>query len=290
MRIVSLLASATEIVCALGLADQLVGVTPECDWPSEIVGTAQMTRRIRDVGEAAFELDPDALAAARPDLILSRERSSGIAGGHRRVLEVAAEVAPHCSVVSLDPTSIEGVFNTIATVGAMTAAEDAALDVVEELRARLRETEGRVQERRTGGQPPVRVVALARLDPPFTVGDWIPEQIRRAGGWDLLGQDGGPSIETSWGVVRDVDPDMLILMSGSRHLAAAIREWKGTSRPPSWQSLEAVRRRQVFAVDGPSYFGRPGPRVIDGIALLAEIFDPDGFVETSPVGSWTPLL
>jgi iron complex transport system substrate-binding protein len=121
------------------------------------------------------------------------------------------------------------------------------------------------------------------------VGHWVPEQIQRAGGWDLLGDPGSRSVETTWEAVADVDPEMLLLMPCGFHLPDTVDEWARTPRPPGWEDIAAVRRGQVFALDGSSYFSRPGPRVIDGIELLAEIFDPDTFVETSPLGSWTPL-
>lgn len=308
MRIVSLLPSATEIVFALGLGDQLVGVTHECDWPPEAARVPAVTRSTRDltdlssreidrlVGEAIhggsslYELDEAALEAARPDLILTQELCAVCAVSYRRVNEVARAIDAAITVVSLEPTSIEGILNSIATVGAMADAEEAALDVVAALRSRLRKLETRVTRRRERGQVPVRVVALEWLDPPFVVGHWVPEQIRRSGGWDLLGREGEKAIPTTWQAIREVDPEMLVLMPCGFHLAGTVDEWERTPRPPFWRELEAVRRGQVFAVDGSAYFSRPGPRVIDGIELLAEIFDPDGFVETSPAGSWTPLL
>jgi iron complex transport system substrate-binding protein len=161
--------------------------------------------------------------------------------------------------------------------------------VLEELRERLGEIEERIQERRSEGQSPIRVVGLEWLDPPFATGHWVPEQIRRAGGWDVLGREGDRSVETTWDAIRDVDPEMLILMPCGYHVGDAAREWKRTERPSFWHDLDAVRRGQVFVVDGSAYFSRPGPRVIDGLAILAEIFDPDGFEEISPVGSWTPV-
>jgi iron complex transport system substrate-binding protein len=117
----------------------------------------------------------------------------------------------------------------------------------------------------------------------------VPEQIRRAGGWDLLGQDGEASRQTDWEAVAEVDPEMLVLMPCGFHLRETVEEWARTARPIGWKSIEAVRRGNVFAVDGSAYFSRPGPRVIDGIEMLAEIFDPDAFVDTAPPGSWTPL-
>lgn len=307
MRIVSLLPSATEIVFALGLDDQLVGVTHECDWPPEVAGRPVMTHNARDFGglggreihrlvndavhggSSLYALDEAALEAAEPDLILTQELCQVCAVSYRQVNEVARAIDARITVVSLEPTSIEGILNAISTVGAMTDAEDAAVDLVEALRSRLGAVETRVQERREAGHEPPRVVGLEWLDPPFAVGHWVPEQIRRAGGWDLLGLDGAPSREIDWPAVAEVDPEMLLLMPCGYDLAGTVAEWKRTPRPPEWDDILAVRRGNLFAVDGSAYFSRPGPRVIDGIELLAEIFDPDAFVETSPPGSWTPL-
>lgn len=308
MRIVSLLPSATEIVFALGLGDELVGVTHECDWPPEAAALPAVTRSTHDLGDVAsreidrlvgeaihggsslYELDDDALEALEPDLILTQELCEVCAVGYREVNEVARAIDADVTVVSLEPTSIEGILNSISTVGAMTDAEEAAIDVVADLRERLRRLETRLARRRERGQPPVRVVGVEWLDPPFATGHWVPEQIRRAGGWDVLGREGERSVRTTWDAIRDVDPEMLVLMPCGFHLTETVAEWERTPRPSFWRELEAVRRGQVFAVDGSAYFSRPGPRVIDGVGLLAEIFDPDGFVETSPLGSWTPLL
>jgi iron complex transport system substrate-binding protein len=307
VRIVSLLPSATEIVCAIGLGDELVGVTHECDWPPEVVGKPVMTRSVFDLadkpshsihelveaavhgGSSLYALDEEALAAADPDLILTQELCAVCAVSYRDVNEVAREIDADIRVVSLEPTSIEGIFHTVTTVGAMAESEDAAIDLVESLRVRLRSIEETVQKRREAGFDSPRIVGLEWLDPPFAVGHWVPEQIQRAGGWDLLGDNGGRSIETTWDAVRAVEPEMLVLMPCGFHLDETVDEWERTPLPAYWKEIEAVRRGQVFAVDGSAYFSRPGPRVIDGIELLAEIFDPDTFVETSPLRSWTPL-
>jgi iron complex transport system substrate-binding protein len=307
VRIASLLPSATEIVCALGLADELVGVTHECDWPPEVAGKPILTRSVHDLtdtpsreinrlvsdavhgGSSLYALDEDALEAVAPDLILTQELCDVCAVSYREVNEVARAIDAKITVVSLEPTSIEGILNTISTVGAMTDSEDEAVGLVESLRTRLGIVETRVAERRKDGHQAPRVVGLEWLDPPFAVGHWVPEQIQRAGGWDLLGQAGERSVQTDWLAVADVDPEMLLLMPCGFHLSDAVREWERTPKPIGWKQIEAVRRGNVFAVDGSAYFSRPGPRVFDGIEMLAEIFDPDGFVETSPPGSWTPL-
>jgi iron complex transport system substrate-binding protein len=307
MRIVSLLPSATEIVCAMGLADELVGVTHECDWPPEVIGKPVMTRSVYDLegtpsrtihqlvdsavhgGSSLYALDEEALEAAAPDLILTQELCVVCAVSYREVNDVARAIDADIKVVSLEPTSIEGIFNTITTVGALTEAEDAAVDLVESLRARLGAIEQTAQRRRDGGHVPPRVVAIEWLDPPFAVGHWVPEQIRRAGGWDLLGDAGEKSVQTTWQAIRDVDPEMLVLMPCGFHLDETVEEWARTPRPAFWEDIQAARRGQVFAVDGSAYFSRPGPRIVDGIEMLAEIFDPDAFIDIAPLGSWTPL-
>jgi iron complex transport system substrate-binding protein len=308
MRIVSLLPSATEIACAIGLGDSLVGVTHECDYPPEVIGKPVITRSVHDLtaassrdihrlvtasmhgGSSLYALDEEALAAAKPDLILTQELCRVCAVSYREVNEVARAIDADITVVSLEPTSIEGIFNTIATVGAMTENEDAAVDVVESLRERLGAVEEKVGARRDAGGRSPRVVGLEWLDPPFASGHWVPEQIRRAGGWELLGSDGERSTQTTWDAVAEVDPELLLLMPCGFHLSETLDAWAETRRPPRYDNLAAVRRGRVFALDGSSYFSRPGPRVIDGIELLAEIFDPDAFVDTAPPGSWTPVV
>ena len=307
MRIASLLPSATEIVCAIGLEDELVAVTHECDWPPSIVGRPVVTRSVHDLaavgsrdiharvtasmhgGSSLYELDEEALAATEPDLILTQELCHVCAVSYREVNEVARRIDADISVVSLEPTSIEGILHTITTVGAMAEVEDAAIDLVETLRERLGAIEERVAARRDDGRPPVRVVSLEWLDPPFAVGHWVPEQIRRAGGWDLLGSDGDKARETTWEDVAEVDPEMLFLMPCGFHLAETIHEWRATSVPPWIGDLTAAQRGAVFALDGSAFFSRPGPRVIDGIELLAEIMDPEGFMDVAPPGGWAPV-
>jgi iron complex transport system substrate-binding protein len=308
MRIVSLLPSATEIVCALGLRDELVGITHECDWPPEIAGIPVMTRNAIDLegassreihrrigdavhgGSAIYHLDERALEAADADLILTQELCAVCAVGYREVSEAVRSFETDTTVVSLEPTSVEGILNTISTVGAMADAEDSAVELVERLRGRLGAIEEKAQERREGGFSGPRVVALEWLDPPFAVGHWVPDQVRRAGGWDLLGEDGGPARPTTWDEVAEVDPDLILLMPCGYHLGETVADWKRTKVPDWIAEVAAIQRGNLIALDGSSYFSRPGPRVVDGIEMLAEIFDPEAFVDISPPTGWTPVL
>jgi iron complex transport system substrate-binding protein len=307
MRIVSLLPAATEIVWALGLADDLVGISHACDFPARVGGRAVVTRaaeapegapahRVQglaadaaDGGPALVTVDHEAIAALRPDLVLV-----GAAGrpGSSLAADPALRAAagPDASIVALEPTSLEGIFHSIATVGAMTDAEDEAVGLVEILRERLADVEEVVQERHDDGHRAPRVVALDWLDPPSSAGLWVPEQVRRAGGWEVLGSDGEPSHAAAWDAVADLDPEMLLLLPCGMHLADAVRTWRAAPRPRDWNELQAVRRGQVFALDAASYFSRAGPRVIDGVEILAEIFDPEAFVDLAPAGSWVPVL
>jgi iron complex transport system substrate-binding protein len=308
VRIVSLLPSATEILFALGLGDDVVAVTHECDWPPEAETKPAITRATHDLastssraihdlvrgavhgGSSLYELDERLLADLKPDLIVTQELCAVCAVSYRRVNDAVRAIDAATQVVSLEPATIEGIFNTMTTIGALTGVENRSIRLVQQLRTRLGQLERRVQRRRDQGHRPLRVVAVEWLDPPFAVGHWVPEQIRRAGGWDLLGREAEASVETTWEAIRDVEPDALLLMPCGFHVTDAAAEWQRTPRPIVWNDIAAVRRGAVFVVDGSAYFSRPGPRVVDGIAMLCEILDPEGFLDVAPPGSWTPVL
>jgi iron complex transport system substrate-binding protein len=293
MRIVSLLPAATEIICALGLSDDLVGVTHACVVPEP--GAVRVVTRDAPSGGSSgpgamrMEIDVALIEELRPDLLLVGEPWRPMSMGIVPAGDVPEDAPDAPSVVTLAPVSIEGILHAISTVGAMTSAEDEALGMVEILRERLADIEEAVVERRAAGHRPPRVVALEWLDPPFAAGRWVPEQIRRAGGWDVLGGDGAPAAATTWEAVGDLDPEMILLMPRDADLAGTHAAWKRTPRPPAWDEILAVRRSQVFAFDAAAYFSNPGPRVIDGVELLAELFDPVGFVDVAPPGGWVPV-
>jgi iron complex transport system substrate-binding protein len=307
MRIVSLSSGATEIVASLGLLRRLVGVGFGADWPPEVLERPVVTRPAvpivgrrsrtihrreierRAIGASLVELDAAGLRELRPDLILLGPPDDPWSPPRADVEAAVAGLHGEITLTVLAPASIEGLFHAISTVGAMAGAEGSAMRQVERLRGRLGRIERKVQRRRALGIVAPRVVALDRLDPLFVAGRWVPEQIRRAGGWDVLGRESGASTRTTWREIADVDPEILILMPAGLHVHEAVAEWARTPRPARWHDLQAVQRGRVFVVDGASYFARPGPRVVDGIAMLAEILDPDGFVDVAPTASWTPV-
>ncbi len=317
MRIASLLPSTTEIVCALGLGDQLVAVSHACDYPPEVATLPRATHPVRkarrrvatatDRGRRAagttpmaaetaaalasselggYTLDTDVIRSVRPDLVLVGD--SGSAGAAQAaVRDLFGDSEP--AVVSFDPLSLEGVFHSITTIGAMSEAEDEAVGLLEMLREDLGRLEEQAVRRRDAGVHGPRIVFLEGIDPPIAAGRWIPDIVRRSGGWELLGRDGEREAETTWEAVFELEPQMLFVCPDGLHFDAAQRAFENAPRPGFWHDLDAVERGDVFIVE-PVYFCRPGPRIVGGVGMLAEIFDPDGFVDTSPPYSWTPLF
>jgi iron complex transport system substrate-binding protein len=294
VRIVSLHPAATEIVFALGLGEELVGVTAYCDDPVAVRDIDVVAHRARapgpgHIGLPLLELDVAALHAADPDLILCSDTNRVVAANLRELRGIADEIDEETEVLSLDPVSVEGVLNAIQTVGAMTEAEDEAMEVVLGLRERLQAIEGIVVARREHGYTAPRIAALEWLDPPTAVGRWIPEQARLAGGWELLGREGERPSPTTWAALRDVDPQILVVMPAGLHLPETMAAFDALPKPDWWDELQAVRERRVYAVDAAAYFSRPGPRIVDGIEVLAEIVDPVAFDGLSLPNSFVRL-
>ena len=288
MRIASLLPSATEMVAALGLADRLVGRTHECDWPPEVAGVPALTADRVDrsamtsaeidgavadamaAGGGLYRLDHAALAAARPDLIIT-QALCGVCAVERDEVEEAARAMPgRPEVLSLEPETLEGVLDSILLVGDAAGTPRAAARTVAGLRERLDRVRALV-----GDRPPVRAVCLEWLDPPYLAGHWVPEQVALAGGHDPLGRPGRPSVAAAPERVIDADPDVLLLMpcgwSAAETLAALGRD-RFRQR---FGTMRAVREGRVIALDGGAHFSRPGPRLVDGVELLVPVLHPE---------------
>lgn len=290
-RIVSLLPSATEIVYALGLGGQLVGVTHECDYPPEArrkpvltssilqdpsLGSAAIDAAIQDLLRAGhspgsiYHIDAEILRAVAPTLILTQQLCDVCAVSFGEVQRAVAAVGGACRVVSLEPTGIAEVLASIVEVGRLTEADGAAGVLVADLRSRLDAVAAAVVS-----APRPRVLCVEWLDPPFTAGHWVPEQVRVAGGMEVLGQVGRHSERARWADLLALEPEVVVLLPCGFDLEGTLREAGRTPPPAGWHNLAAVRNGRVYAVDGSAYFSRPGPRLVDGVELLAHILHPD---------------
>ena len=288
-RIVSLLPSATEIVCALGLADSLVGVTHECDYPRGIERKAQLTasritqqsmssaeidhavRAQLDGHGCIYELDTDRLRSLAPDLILTQQLCEVCAVSYRTVERAARRLDGDVTIISLEPDTIADVLGNIVTVGEVTGRRAEADALVNRLRARIDALAGLIS--RITHRP--RTLVLEWLEPPFAPGHWVPEQVELAGGHPGLGAAGAPSRITTAEEITAYAPEVIVLAPCGFSATDTFRQLPRARLPAGWPELTAVRDGNVWAVDATSYFSRPGPRVVDGAEILARIVHPE---------------
>jgi len=286
MRIVSLVPSATETLFALGLGPDVIAVTHECDYPAAAQELPKITRDVlpadltsREIdaavkertlaGDSIYELDDELLRDLRPDLIVTQELCSVCAVSYDDVRTVAEEIDTHPRVVSLDPHTVGEVLGDFRTLAQVTDRKDAAVELVRDAAARINQVRLAVR-----GLRRPRVAALEWLDPPFAAGHWVPQLIEYAGGEDVLGFAGEKSEERSWEEIAASQPDIVIVMPCGYDAEIAHREAEMHR-----DQLAAVGAGEVVAVDAAAYFSRPGPRIIDGLELLAHIIHPEKFPE-----------
>ncbi|TMD24671.1 MAG: cobalamin-binding protein [Chloroflexi bacterium] len=281
MRIASLLPSATEIVCALGLEDNLVAVTHECDYPEQVRrkpvvtrsllpgngGSTDIDRHIRELvhqGSGIYRLDADRLAALQPDLILTQELCEVCAVSYPLVERAARIGGGEAKLVSLEPESLADVFEHLRLVGRLTARAARAEQVVAGLEHRLAAVHDRVAGRRVRS-----AVLLEWAAPPFNCGHWIPELIDRAGGRDLLGSPGRPAHAIRWQDVTEARPEIVVISACGFSLERSLAELRASGVPDDRLDGE------VWVVDGNAFFSRPGPRLVDSVEIMAGILHPD---------------
>lgn len=290
-RIVSLLPSTTEIVCALGLEQALVGITHECDYPASIVDLPRLTRsRIShetmtsaeidhavrsqlDGHGSIYDLDEERLQALRPDLILTQELCEVCAVSYTTVQQAARMFEADVQVLSLEPATIADIFANIRTVGELAGRPREADEVVRGLEARI-ET---LQSRLATTTPRPRTLMLEWLEPPFAPGHWVPEQVAIAGGDSSFGRSGGRSVTTTAAEIAAYAPEIVVLIPCGYYKADILHALEQARLPAGWHDLPAVRDGEVWAVDASSFFSRPGPRVVDGAEILAHILHPEIF-------------
>ena len=287
VKICSLLPSGTEILYSLGLGDQVVAVTHECDYPPDTVSKPKVTEDLMDhermssieidhhvssnIGKhgTIYRLKEDFLESLHPDLIVTQELCEVCAVSYKDVQRAARLLEGHTRIVSLEPNTLGDVLDTILLLGELTGRQEVARRNVRELKARL----DRVRTRVRGLKRP-RVYAMEWLDPPFSGGHWVPEMVEIAGGDEVLGKPGAKSQRITAERVLEANPEIIVLMPCGFSLERTIDEYRRTNFVPGWTG-------QIYAVDGSSYFNRSGPRLIDGVEILAEIFHPGGADESN---------
>ncbi|MGH2642141.1 MAG: cobalamin-binding protein [Actinomycetota bacterium] len=297
MKVVSLLPSATEIVFALGLGDSLVGVTDECDFPPEAVtkpvvsrsalpqgrplSAREIDQAVRgklDAQEPLYVLDTDLLRREQPDVVLTQDLCRVCAVPSEQVQQALEKLGlPDAKVLSLDPNTLEDVIAQIDVVGKLLERQEEAATLTDSLRMRV----AKVKEVATR-LPMLNVFCLEWSDPPFAAGHWVPEMVEAAAGVNLLSEKGGPSQVVTHRQIRDANPEAIVFMPCGYYLEEAEEEAAAILSHPELRETSAVRNGNVFAVDATSYFSRPGPRIVDGLEILAWALHPDAYPTPPP--------
>ena len=286
MRIVSLVPSATEMLFALGVGDEVTAVTHECDHPAAALELPRVTRDVigpglppgeidravralTEQGRAIYELDEDALQRLQPDLIVTQALCAVCAVSYDDVRAVAERLDSQPQVLALDPHTLGEVLGDVRTLAQATDAKDAGVELVKDAAQRI----DRVRLAVRAAQP-VGVAALEWLDPVFTAGHWTPQLIEYAGGVDLLGLAGEHSEQRTWDDVRAAEPEVVIVMPCGYDAERALEEAETYA-----DELASLGARRIVAVDAAAHFSRPGPRLIEGLEVLAHILHPDRLPE-----------
>ncbi len=302
-QIVSFLPSATEMACALGLSEQLVGITHECDYPPEVIGKAIVVRKALPIetmnqleidiavsqrmreGRSLYEVDERLLQELAPDLILTQDLCQVCAPSGNEVAQALDLLAKKPQILWLTPSSLEEIFANLQEIGAATGHIKQAEQLIAEGRARLQKIE--IVTRKLSVRP--RVFCMEWLDPVYCSGHWVPEMVHIAGGVDKVSQVGADSVRVSWNEVVEWKPEVLIVTPCGFDLKQTIEQSRRLYAYPGWPALPAVRNGRVFAVDANSYFARPGPRVVDGTELLAHLIHPGLFSWKGPDNAYQRL-
>ncbi len=294
MRIASLLPSATEIAFALGLGDQVVAVSHECDYPPEASTRPILTksaihqkthrslevdREVEKRGGDIYEIDEKLLEELKPDLILTQELCAVCAVSYTKVKEAARVLDADTKIVSLEPNNLEEIIDNIRLVGKIASRTSEA----EELALRLSQRIDRVKEKTRRAQYRPRIFFMEWLEPPWAGGHWVPQMADYAGGVEGLGNLGRPSQKISWNRVVDYQPEIIILSPCGYDLKGVKAESHVLASYPEWEKIPAYMNSKIYAVNASAYFSRPGPRVVDGLELLAHIIHPELFPENPPV-------
>ena len=291
MRIISLLPSATEIICSLGLREHLVGVTHECDYPVDIVGLPivtksaiphdassieidQLVRSQLETTTALYSLNVELLDELHPDIIVTQALCEVCAVSEAEIEASISQLSKRPRVVNLEPMCLKDVFDTLLLVGQETNQRDIAVDVVHALNTRVERVRVLTESHIKKAQYP-KVAFLEWIDPPFNAGHWTPELIEMAGGIDCLGNKHQPSQTTLWERIIEVQPDVMFVACCGFSMERAIQDLPILQANEGWEDLPCVKRNRVYFSDGNAYFNRPGPRLVDSLEIIANALHPD---------------
>jgi iron complex transport system substrate-binding protein len=303
-RIVSFLPSATEMACALGLGDQLLGLSHECDYPPEVRDKpivvrsvlpiermsqreidAAVSERLRN-GLSLYQVDENRMRTIAPDLILTQDLCQVCAPSGNDVARLLQALPSKPRVLFLTPQRLEQIFDNMRQLGEATGRSQRAEELIAASRARLERISAAT--RAISDRP--RVFCMEWLDPVYCSGHWVPEMVQIAGGRDELGRMGSDSVRIPWTQVLEWRPEVLIIMPCGCDLEKAASEAKQLSAYPGWSDLPAVRNNRVYAVDANSYFARPGPRLVEGTELLAHLLHPALFEWNGPRNAFRSVV
>jgi iron complex transport system substrate-binding protein len=303
LRIVSFLPSATEMTCALGLSECLVGITHECDYPCEVRGkpvvvrsvlpTERMSQQEIDLavaerlrnGQSLYQVDESLMRDIAPDLILTQDLCQVCAPSGNEVSQLLKSLPSKPQVLWLTPKSLEQIFDNVRELGEATDRLREAEALIAASHARLK----RIAEVTRGISYRPRVFCMEWIDPVYCSGHWVPEMVRLAGGRDELAREGAYSVRIPWDDVRQWAPEVLIVMPCGLDVLKTEAQARQLFTFPGWFDLPAVKAGRVYAVDANAYFARPGPRVVEGTELLGHIIHPGLFDWKGPDGAFLKL-
>jgi iron complex transport system substrate-binding protein len=295
MRICSLLPSATEILFALGLEGSVMGVTHECDFPpaaskkpalieprlDPTAPAAIINQRVSEMiarGESIYAVRDDLLREIEPDLIITQDLCHVCAASPDDLATALSKLKKQPQILMLAPHSLADVWGDIRRVGAVTGTEAAANSLAAKLSAEVEAI--RTATNSSRARP--RVACIEWLDPLFNAGHWIPEMVECAGGIDVLAQVGQPSVQIGSADVIAARPDVIVVMPCGYDASRAAKEFRSTSFSSDWRDVPAIQQNSVYAVDANSYFSRSGPRLAEGVAILAKILHPAVIISKTP--------
>jgi len=291
------------MACALGLIDQLVGITHECDYPPEVGGKpvvvrnilpietlsqseidAAVAQRIRD-GLSLYQVDEEMLKELAPDLILTQNLCQVCAPSGNEVTEALRLLPRQPQILWLTPKSLEEIFANLLELGLATGRSNEAEKLLAICRAKLK----KIADSTNGAEYRPRVFCMEWLDPIYASGHWMPEMVEIAGGVDALARKGEDSVRVSWEDVRQWAPEVLVITPCGFNLEQVMAQTLQLPTYSGWSELPAVRNGRVYAVDANSYFARPGPRVVEGTELLAHLIHPELHEWKGPPQAFQPL-